>query len=285
MDNTFDQIFGYSPLEEWNSLSDWQKKGQRGATMAPLVDAQIGYMSQQQTNQANKQIAQMQNDYNTQMWHMQNVYNSPAATMQRLTEAGINPRAYQQIGQFANAAQPHKAEGYEYNSPLGQLAKFSERAQIELAYKQLNLDKIKLTTDTLNASAEQINAYRSLDEVKRHNKANEAFTESRNLELMRHNFMIEANERNKVALESSKFRTELESMGIDIKYNNGSYSINVPQWIKTANKEERLNYIKELKQRVSNLEQDNEYKQSLNDWYEANQVLGAIAKVLGLFIK
>lgn len=286
MANEFEQLFGYSPLEEWNSLSNWQKKGQRGATMSPLVDAEIGYMSQQQTNEANRKLAEQQNDYNTQMWHMQNEYNSPSATMQRLVDAGINPRAYQQIGQFANASQPHKAERPDYDSPLGQLAKFSERAQIELAYKQLKLDKIRLSTDTLNATAEKIYAYRSLNELSRHNKANEAIGAERNLEVARHNFAMEGISKNLNALNNARFRYELESMGVSFKYNEsaGSWSFSVPQWLKTANMEEKLQYVEELKLRVSNLNEDNKYKKNLNEWYDSNQVVGLIAKMLGIVL-
>ena len=287
MANEFEQLFGYSPLDEWNSLTDWQKKGQRGATMAPLVDAQVGYMSQQQTNEANRQLAQQQNDFNMQMWQKQNEYNSPEATMQRLVEAGINPRAYQQIGQFANASQPHKAERPEYDSPLGKLAKFSERAQIELAYKQLNLDKIRLSTDTLNATAEKIHAYRSLNELSRHNKANEAIGAERNYEMSRHNFEMEGISKNSNALNNARFRYELVSMGVNITYDEsaGQWRMNVPKWLKTANMEEKLEYVKELKQRVLNLKEDHEYKKGLNDWYSANQVLGHLAKLLGIAVK
>lgn len=285
MANAFEQVFGYNPLDEWNNLSDWQKKGSRGANLSPLVDAQIGYMGQQETNKANAQLAQQQNDFNLMMWNKQNEYNSPAATMQRLVEAGINPRAYQQIGQFANASQPHKAERPEYDSPLGKLAKFSEQAQIELAYKKLNLDKLRLTTDTINAAADKINAHRSLNEVKRHNLAQEAATIDYNSEVWRHNTAIEADAKNRTAIESAKFRSTLEQMGITIKERDGYFVFDVPQWLKTANQNEKLEYVNELQQRVKNLKQDYEYKEGLNAWYEANQILGFISRILGVVIK
>lgn len=285
MANAFEQVFGYNPLAEWQGMSNWHKRGSQGGNLAPLIDAQIGYMSQQDTNKANAQLAQQQNDFNLMMWNKQNEYNSPAATMQRLVEAGINPRAYQQIGQFANASQPHKAERPDYDSPLGKLAKFSEQAQIQLAYKKLNLDNIRLTTDTLNATADKINAHRSLNEVKRHNLAQEAATIDYNTEVWRHNKAVEDNDKNRTALESAKFRSAMEQMGISIKQRDGYFVIDVPQWLKDANQNEKLEYVNELKQRVGNLKQDFEYKKSLNEWYEANQILGFISRILGIAIK
>ena len=38
-----------------------------------------------------KDLMRIQNDYNVQNWHMQNSYNTPAAQMQRLKAAGLNP--------------------------------------------------------------------------------------------------------------------------------------------------------------------------------------------------
>lgn len=46
---------------------------------------------QRETNALNYKMFQEQNQYNTNMWHMTNKYNSPAAQVQRLMAAGLNP--------------------------------------------------------------------------------------------------------------------------------------------------------------------------------------------------
>lgn len=61
----------------------------------------------------NKELAQYQNAFNLEMWNKQNEYNSPVATMQRMVDAGINPRAYNNLGQFANSADAPQAAQYE----------------------------------------------------------------------------------------------------------------------------------------------------------------------------
>lgn len=57
---------------------------------------------QRQENRANRQFAlqqqRLQNDWNLAMWNRQNAYNSPAAQVQRLMQAGLNPNlAYGQL--------------------------------------------------------------------------------------------------------------------------------------------------------------------------------------------
>ena len=166
-DNAFQQIFGYNPIEEFQNTQAWRTE--RRASLSPLVDAQISYMGQQETNKANAELAQKQNDFNLMMWEKQNAYNSPAETMKRLTEAGINPRAYQQIGQFANAESPKPAERPEYESPLGKLARFTDKAQIDLARQKLVLEKINMSKEIASALTDKILSYQRLEETKRHN--------------------------------------------------------------------------------------------------------------------
>ena len=50
---------------------------------------------------------QLQDEYNRQLWDYQNAYNTPQAQMQRLQEAGLNPRlVYGSGGQGFNTAGP-----------------------------------------------------------------------------------------------------------------------------------------------------------------------------------
>ena len=43
------------------------------------------------TNAANEEMQQQQNKWNLEQWHRNNAYNHPAAQMQRLKAAGLNP--------------------------------------------------------------------------------------------------------------------------------------------------------------------------------------------------
>lgn len=113
----------------------------------------------QEYNKAQKELAQSQNEYNTQLWHMQNEYNSPKATMQRLVEAGINPRAYQQIGQFANAGAPAPASTpeqkmREYTEPkLSSTEARMKRLDLYNAFQERKLRALELTSDVFKARA------------------------------------------------------------------------------------------------------------------------------------
>lgn len=84
-----------------------------------VVDGALGMIGNAQQNKYNMELAKYQNDYNYKMWQEQNEYNSPKATMERLTDAGINPRAFQQIGQFANSEKPAEA------TPMSKISELS----------------------------------------------------------------------------------------------------------------------------------------------------------------
>lgn len=106
--------------------------------VASGVDAVVGALGNAQQNKYNMDIVKYQNEYNTQMWHMQNEYNSPKATMERLVEAGVNPRAYQQIGQFANASSPQPSATMQKVSELSAFQSVTRQAlENDLLRKQL----------------------------------------------------------------------------------------------------------------------------------------------------
>lgn len=106
--------------------------------IASGMDAVVGALGNAQQNTYNMQLAQYQNEYNTKMWHMQNEYNSPKATMERLVEAGINPRAYQQLGQFANASAPQPSAIMQKVSELSAFQSVTRQAlENDLLRKQL----------------------------------------------------------------------------------------------------------------------------------------------------
>lgn len=282
MADSFEQIFGYNPIEEYKNTDSW-RTGRR-ESLAPLVDSQIGYMAILEENKANAELSKSQNQFNLDMWNRQNEYNSPEATMKRLVEAGINPRAYQQIGQFANASQPHKAETYNYKSPMASLAKFAEKAQIDLALQSQKLEKIRLTKDIALESADKIRAYRELDETKRHNLANEQITGSRLAETQRHNMALEAIDNISYMMKDSEFRLELQKAGIT-RNSDGTY--NIPEGDIRLNERYRNQLIDNLKKSGMKLETENDYLEQKKELEQINtgvKWVDSLARLLAVLL-
>lgn len=63
-----------------------------------LAGAGFNYMQNEQNNEANERMQQRQNHWNLDQWNRNNAYNTPAAQMQRLKAAGLNPDLMYQQG-------------------------------------------------------------------------------------------------------------------------------------------------------------------------------------------
>ena len=136
-----------------------------------LIGSGINAASQSATNQANKEIAQMNNefnermlqkqmDYNTEMWNKQNAYNSASSQRERLEAAGLNPYMMMSGGsagtaQSAQGVNPPTATPVTMQAPqidLSTPSSFLAQA-IELdATKSVRESDAKLK----NAQAEQV---------------------------------------------------------------------------------------------------------------------------------
>jgi hypothetical protein len=70
------------------------------------------------TNAANMQLADLTNQRNIENWNMMNEYNTPAAQMQRLKDAGLNPFSAASSVTGGNAASmaAYQAPKVDYNS-------------------------------------------------------------------------------------------------------------------------------------------------------------------------
>lgn len=74
-----------------------------GGSLAGIGQGVWNTLSSAHQNEKNRQFAlqqqRLQNQFNLDMWNRQNAYNSPAAQVQRLMQAGLNPNlAYGQLG-------------------------------------------------------------------------------------------------------------------------------------------------------------------------------------------
>lgn len=68
------------------------------------------------TNAANEEMQQQQNKWNLEQWHRTNAYNHPAAQMQRLKAAGLNPDLL--YGQNASGAMGNSASPAQGTQPI-----------------------------------------------------------------------------------------------------------------------------------------------------------------------
>lgn len=59
--------------------------------LGSVASAGLNLIGQSNTNKQNLALARQQNAWNEQMWNKNNEYNTPAAQLQRMKDAGINP--------------------------------------------------------------------------------------------------------------------------------------------------------------------------------------------------
>lgn len=108
-------------------------------------------------NAYNQEMWKKQNEYNMQLWEKQNAYNSPAAQMQRLKEAGINPQSMfgnmtnggsidaQQIAQASapNAAAPRSPSVQSYHPIVPKFDPNGIMSILDARYKSAQIDNLK----------------------------------------------------------------------------------------------------------------------------------------------
>lgn len=111
----------------------------------------------------NEAMQDKQNEFSLDMWNKTNEYNSPAAQVQRMREAGLNPLYYGLDGSSANAFQSAQALGYDrasssaFQNPLaagveGFLSARAQQKSIEMQNAQI--DKIKADTASVGLDTE-----------------------------------------------------------------------------------------------------------------------------------
>lgn len=62
-----------------------------GFDLGQFGSSLINYYSQKETNQANRELAELAYQQNVEQWERENAYNHPSQQMLRLKEAGLNP--------------------------------------------------------------------------------------------------------------------------------------------------------------------------------------------------
>lgn len=139
---------------------------------ASLLGNLFGSKSQSDANKTNLKIAQMNNefnermmqkqmDYNTEMWQRQNEYNTPAAQVQRLRLAGLNPSLMMGQGQTGMASavggvSPAQANHAEVKPYIPDMSGISQAAQ---QYAALELQKSRIQSENALTDAQTRNMY------------------------------------------------------------------------------------------------------------------------------
>lgn len=222
-----------------------------GATAATIIAAK---RSQRRQNKANKQMAEYQNALNQKAWQEQQDYNTPAAQMQRLKDAGLNPNLIYSQGTTGNAdSQPsYVAPEQQYNNLVGQsiqsglgqyysaLSQYqamemtdeqiraqrlaNERAELEMPYLQ-NGYYLKYHGLELKNQAQEINnellqqRYREVEEriqgIKIHNELSEKQMEILDQKLVEFNLRFRAMDDQH---QASLFSTALQEIDYATKY-------------------------------------------------------------------
>lgn len=91
-----------------------------GSSIASAIAAK---RQQRRQNKLNQEMAKYQNTLNLEQWNRENEYNTPVAQMQRLKDAGVNPRIWWSNGSNSSASSPTlSAPEQQYNAVGGQLA-------------------------------------------------------------------------------------------------------------------------------------------------------------------
>lgn len=110
--------------------------------------------AQRRQNAYNKQMAELENQKQLEYWNMQNEYNSPAAQMQRLKEAGLNPNlAYQNVSTGNAEAMP------SYTTPEQSFQNYAGETMQEVgstlasqitAYQSIQMNQAQIEAQRMN---------------------------------------------------------------------------------------------------------------------------------------
>lgn len=119
--------------------------------LGALINGVSNLIGNAQQNSYNRDLAEYQNQWNLEQWNRQNEYNSPKATMQRLLEAGINPRSTNGLQSYANASDGPQAAEYSKTAPL---SAFSDIAKTALEFQQMKAATQKLQSDKVKSDSE-----------------------------------------------------------------------------------------------------------------------------------
>jgi len=120
------------------------------------IQAKTARYNTERTIQANKQLSEYAYSKDLEMWNKGNEYNSPAAQMERLKAAGLNPNLVYGSGSVAGNASGSlplynaPTVKYDYKPPVDWGNVLSSFQDVQL--KQAQIDNVKAQTEGVNLS-------------------------------------------------------------------------------------------------------------------------------------
>lgn len=131
-----------------------------------VLSSLIGKKSQDNTNKAQRQLAEYEFQKNLEMWNLSNEYNSPIRQLERLRAAGLNPNLVYGGNSVGNSS----SEAPKYNAP--QLKAYTDFSgvgnaattalNVALAYNDLDMKKQQKRLLSNQADAMQIESLKKL---------------------------------------------------------------------------------------------------------------------------
>lgn len=134
-----------------------------------LLGGLFSSSGQKSANDTNMQIAQAQNQWNIEQWNRENEYNTPAAQVQRLKDAGLNPNLiYGNSSAGAVSASSPRASGATVsNAQAGHAAGISAATQqlMNIVMQQAEYNKMNAQSDLARNQADLARVNASLSEA------------------------------------------------------------------------------------------------------------------------
>lgn len=111
-----------------------------------------------------------QNAWNYQMWQEEKAYNTPAAQVERLREAGLNPMFYgldgNSVGSAADAAQPLGYERASADNQVNPFAGFGDIATKVAQIANIQADTAKKNNENISVTAQREKTMAEIDSIK-----------------------------------------------------------------------------------------------------------------------
>lgn len=187
------------------------------AVAAAAGNAATGILGNVLNNRYAKKQLERQNEFNKEMWALDNAYNSPAAQMERLRAAGLNPNLVYGNGSAVNTSKgPVRSDDYlKVPSPTGDLGSIlgdSLATFQDVRMKEAQIDNIQAQTDNTNARTTTEGANTVLKRVLGEDKSWDVRMKS---DLYPYNITMRDEEARQASIKTDQMLTQLLTMKSD----------------------------------------------------------------------
>lgn len=186
------------------------------AVAGAAINAGAGIIGNLIAGRQSRKNLEMQNAFNVEMWNAQNAYDHPAAQMERLREAGLNPNLVYGNGAVGNTSGPapksaDTSQIKPYFDPATAVSSAITTYQ-DIQLRNAQIDNIKAQTDNIQARTNTESFRTSLTEL----QGKETYERTRQMEgLWNFNVQVKDAEAKQAALQVDKLWQELQNLGQD----------------------------------------------------------------------